>query len=135
MESNIINFYNILEACRYSYDDKAKEVEHLLYAFSSSVYVGNQKVPFSTDDKVDNPILLYAAIKKSKELLAHAYSKLHNIPSTVLRFITVYGPAGYLDMFYYSATQRLIKGETTHIFNYGNCKRDFIYINDIVEGV
>lgn len=127
--SNIIGFYNILEACR-NYP-----VEHLVYASSSSVYGGNKKVPFSTDDKVDTPVSLYAATKKSNELLAHAYSKLYNIPSTGLRFFTVYGPAGRPDMFYYSATQRLLKGETIKIFNYGNCKRDFTYIDDIVEGV
>lgn len=129
IESNIIGFYNILEACR------NHPVEHLVYASSSSVYGGNKKVPFSTDDKVDNPVSLYAATKKSNELLAHAYSKLYNIPSTGLRFFTVYGPAGRPDMFYFSATQRLLKGETISIFNYGNCKRDFTYIDDIVEGV
>ena len=129
IESNIIGFYNILEACRYN------EVEHLVYASSSSVYGGNKKVPFSTDDKVDNPVSLYAATKKSNELLAHSYSKLYNIPSTGLRFFTVYGPAGRPDMFYYSATQKLVSGEKIKIFNYGNCKRDFTYIDDIVEGV
>lgn len=129
IESNIIGFYNILEACRYN------EVEHLVYASSSSVYGGNKKVPFSTEDKVDNPVSLYAATKKSNELLAHSYSKLYNIPSTGLRFFTVYGPAGRPDMFYYSATQKLVAGETIKIFNYGNCKRDFTYIDDIVEGV
>lgn len=129
IESNLIGFYNILEACRHN------PVEHLVYASSSSVYGGNKKVPFSTDDKVDNPVSLYAATKKSNELLAHAYSKLYNIPSTGLRFFTVYGPAGRPDMFYYSATQKLLKGETIQIFNYGNCKRDFTYIDDIVEGV
>jgi len=129
IESNIIGFYNILEACR------NHPVEHLVYASSSSVYGGNKKVPFSTDDKVDNPVSLYAATKKSNELLAHAYSKLYNIPSTGLRFFTVYGPAGRPDMFYYGATQKLLKGETISIFNYGNCKRDFTYIDDIVEGV
>lgn len=129
IESNIIGFYNILEACRHN------PVEHLVYASSSSVYGGNKKVPFSTNDKVDNPVSLYAATKKSNELLAHAYSKLYNIPSTGLRFFTVYGPAGRPDMFYFSATQKLLKGETIHIFNYGNCKRDFTYIDDIVEGV
>ncbi|MSA01734.1 NAD-dependent epimerase/dehydratase family protein [Lactonifactor sp. BIOML-A3] len=129
IESNIIGFYNILEACRHN------PVEHLVYASSSSVYGGNKKVPFSTEDKVDNPVSLYAATKKSNELLAHSYSKLYNIPSTGLRFFTVYGPAGRPDMFYYSATQRLLKGETISIFNYGNCKRDFTYIDDIVEGV
>lgn len=127
--SNIIGFYNILEACRHT------PVKHLVYASSSSVYGGNKKVPFSTDDKVDNPVSLYAATKKSNELLAHSYSKLYNIPSTGLRFFTVYGPAGRPDMFYYSATQKLLKGETIQIFNYGNCKRDFTYIDDIVEGV
>ncbi len=135
IESNIIGFYNILEACRHSYDNGAKGVEHLVYASSSSVYGGNKKVPFSTDDKVDNPVSLYAATKKSNELLAHAYSKLYNIPSTGLRFFTVYGPAGRPDMFYFSATQRLVKGDTISIFNYGNCRRDFTYVDDIVEGV
>lgn len=129
IESNIIGFYNILEASRHN------PVEHLVYASSSSVYGGNKKVPFSTDDKVDNPVSLYAATKKSNELLAHAYSKLYNIPSTGLRFFTVYGPAGRPDMFYFSATQKLLMGETIQIFNYGNCKRDFTYIDDIVEGV
>ena len=129
IESNIIGFFNILEACRHN------PVEHLVYASSSSVYGGNKKVPFSTDDKVDNPVSLYAATKKSNELLAHAYSKLYNIPSTGLRFFTVYGPAGRPDMFYYSATQKLSAGKTIQIFNYGNCKRDFTYIDDIVEGV
>lgn len=135
IESNIIGFYNILEACRHSYDGGAKGVEHLVYASSSSVYGGNKKVPFSTDDKVDNPVSLYAATKKSNELLAHAYSKLYDIPSTGLRFFTVYGPAGRPDMFYYSATQKLVRGEIIQIFNYGDCKRDFTYIDDIVEGV
>ena len=135
IESNIIGFYNILEACRHSYDDGASGVEHLVYASSSSVYGGNKKVPFSTEDKVDNPVSLYAATKKSNELLAHAYAKLYDIPSTGLRFFTVYGPAGRPDMFYYSATQKLIRGETIRIFNYGNCRRDFTYIDDIVEGV
>ena len=135
IQSNLIGFYNLLEACRHSYDDGAKGVEHLVYASSSSVYGGNKKVPFSTDDKVDNPVSLYAATKKSNELLAHAYSKLYNIPSTGLRFFTVYGPAGRTDMFYFSATNRLVKGEGIKIFNYGNCKRDFTYIDDIVEGV
>ncbi len=135
INSNIIGFYNILEACRYSYDDGAKGVEHLVYASSSSVYGGNKKVPFSTDDKVDNPVSLYAATKKSNELLAHAYSKLYNIPSTGLRFFTVYGPAGRPDMAYFGFTNKLIKGETIQIFNYGNCKRDFTYVDDIVEGV
>lgn len=129
MESNIIGFYNILEACRHN------PVEHLVYASSSSVYGGNKKVPFSTDDKVDHPISLYAATKKSNELLAHAYSKLYNIPSTGLRFFTVYGPAGRPDMFYFSATKKLVENETIRIFNYGDMKRDFTYIDDIVEGV
>ncbi len=129
IESNIIGFYNLLEACRHN------PVEHLVYASSSSVYGGNKKVPFSTEDKVDNPVSLYAATKKSDELLAHAYSKLYNIPSTGLRFFTVYGPAGRPDMFYYSATQKLVAGKTIQIFNYGNCKRDFTYVDDIVEGV
>ena len=129
IESNLIGFYNILEACRHN------PVEHLVYASSSSVYGGNKKVPFSTDDKVDNPVSLYAATKKSNELLAHSYSKLYNIPSTGLRFFTVYGPAGRPDMFYYSATQKLVAGKTIQIFNYGNCKRDFTYIDDIVEGI
>ena len=135
IESNIIGFYNILEACRHSYDDGEPGVEHLVYASSSSVYGGNRKVPFSTDDKVDNPVSLYAATKKSNELLAHSYAKLYNIPSTGLRFFTVYGPAGRPDMFYYSATRKLVKGETISIYNYGNMKRDFTYIDDIVEGV
>ena len=135
IESNLIGFYNLLEACRHSYDDGKKGVEHLVYASSSSVYGGNKKVPFSTDDKVDHPVSLYAATKKSNELLAHSYSKLYNIPSTGLRFFTVYGPAGRPDMFYYSATQKLVAGETIKIFNYGNMKRDFTYIDDIVEGV
>lgn len=129
IQSNLIGFYNILEACRHF------PVEHLVYASSSSVYGGNKKVPFSTDDKVDNPVSLYAATKKSNELMAHAYSKLYNIPSTGLRFFTVYGPAGRPDMFYFSATQKLLRGETIQIFNYGNCKRDFTYIDDIIEGV
>lgn len=135
IESNIIGFYNILEACRHSYDGGARGVEHFVYASSSSVYGGNQKVPFSTEDKVDHPVSLYAATKKSNELLAHAYSKLYNIPSTGLRFFTVYGPAGRPDMFYYSAAQKLVRGETIQIFNYGDMKRDFTYIDDIVEGV
>lgn len=135
IESNIIGFYNVLEACRHSYDDGAKGVEHLVYASSSSVYGGNKKVPFSTDDKVDTPVSLYAATKKSNELLAHAYSKLYNIPSTGLRFFTVYGPAGRPDMFYYSATEKLCAGKTIQIFNHGNCRRDFTYIDDIVEGI
>ena len=129
INSNIIGFYNILEACRHH------PVEHLVYASSSSVYGGNKKVPFSTDDKVDNPVSLYAATKKSNELLAHAYSKLYNIPTTGLRFFTVYGPAGRPDMAYFGFTNKLIKGETIEIFNYGNCKRDFTYIDDIVEGI
>lgn len=135
IESNIIGFYNILEACRHSYDDGRTGVEHLVYASSSSVYGGNKKIPFSIEDKVDNPVSLYAATKKSNELLAHCYSKLYNIPSTGLRFFTVYGPAGRPDMFYYSATQKLAADKTIQIFNYGNCKRDFTYIDDIVEGV
>ena len=129
IESNIIGFYNILEACRHY------PVKHLVYASSSSVYGGNKKVPFSTDDKVDNPVSLYAATKKSNELLAHAYSKLYNIPSTGLRFFTVYGPAGRPDMFYFSATKRLTAGQSIKIFNYGDMKRDFTYIDDIVEGI
>lgn len=135
IESNIIGFYNILEACRHSYDDGATPVEHLVYASSSSVYGSNKKVPYSTDDKVDNPVSLYAATKKSDELMAHAYSKLYNIPSTGLRFFTVYGPAGRPDMAYFGFTDKLLRGETIRIFNYGNCKRDFTYINDIVEGI
>lgn len=135
IESNIIGFYNILEACRHSYDDNKKGVQHLVYASSSSVYGNNEKVPYSTDDKVDNPISLYAATKKSNELFAHAYSKLYNIPSTGLRFFTVYGPAGRPDMAYFGFTNKLIKGEKIQIFNYGNCKRDFTYVDDIVEGV
>lgn len=135
IESNLIGFYNILEACRYSYDNGAKGVEHLVYASSSSVYGSNKKVPYSTEDKVDNPVSLYAATKKSNELLAHAYSKLYNIPSTGLRFFTVYGPAGRPDMAYFGFTNKLLKGETIQIFNYGNCKRDFTYVDDIVEGV
>lgn len=129
IESNILGFYNILEACRHH------EVEHLVYASSSSVYGSNKKVPYSTDDKVDNPVSLYAATKKSNELMAHAYSKLYNIPSTGLRFFTVYGPCGRPDMAYFGFTNKLIKGENIQIFNYGNCKRDFTYIDDIVEGV
>ena len=135
IESNIIGFYNILEACRHSYDNEKTGVEHLVYASSSSVYGGNKKVPFSTDDKVDNPVSLYAATKKSDELICHSYSKLYNIPATGLRFFTVYGPAGRPDMFYYSATEKLVKGEKIKIFNYGNCKRDFTYIDDIIEGI
>lgn len=135
IESNLIGFYNILEACRHSYDNGAKGVEHLVYASSSSVYGSNRKVPYNTEDKVDNPVSLYAATKKSNELLAHAYSKLYNIPSTGLRFFTVYGPAGRPDMAYFGFTNKLLKGETIQIFNYGNCKRDFTYVDDIVEGV
>lgn len=135
VESNLIGFYNILEACRHSYDNGQTEVEHLVYASSSSVYGSNKKVPYSTDDKVDNPVSLYAATKKSNELLAHAYSKLYNIPSTGLRFFTVYGPAGRPDMAYFGFTDKLVKGEKIRIFNYGNCKRDFTYIDDIIEGV
>ncbi len=135
IESNLIGFYNILEACRHSYDNGAKGVKHLVYASSSSVYGSNKKVPYSTDDKVDNPVSLYAATKKSNELMAHAYSKLYNIPSTGLRFFTVYGPAGRPDMAYFGFTNKLIKGDTIEIFNYGNCKRDFTFVDDIVEGV
>lgn len=134
IESNLIGFYNILEACRHSYDSY-DGVEHLVYASSSSVYGSNKKVPYSTDDKVDNPVSLYAATKKSNELMAHAYSKLYNIPSTGLRFFTVYGPAGRPDMAYFGFTNKLRAGETIQIFNYGNCKRDFTYVDDIVEGV
>lgn len=135
VESNLIGFYNILEACRHSYDNGREGVRHLVYASSSSVYGSNKKVPYSTDDKVDNPVSLYAATKKSNELMAHAYSKLYNIPSTGLRFFTVYGPAGRPDMAYFGFTDKLLKGETIRIFNYGDCKRDFTYIDDIVEGV
>ena len=135
IESNLIGFYNILEACRHSYDGGKKGVGHLVYASSSSVYGSNKKVPYSTEDKVDNPVSLYAATKKSDELLAHAYSKLYGIPSTGLRFFTVYGPAGRPDMAYFGFTNKLLKGETIEIFNYGNCKRDFTYVGDIVEGV
>lgn len=135
IESNLIGFYNILEACRHSYDEGVKGVEHLVYASSSSVYGSNKKVPYSTDDKVDNPVSLYAATKKSNELMAHAYSKLYNIPSTGLRFFTVYGPAGRPDMAYFDFTNKLREGKTIEIFNYGNCKRDFTYVDDIVEGV
>jgi nucleoside-diphosphate-sugar epimerase len=135
IQSNLIGFYNILEACRHSYDGGAKGVEHLVYASSSSVYGGNKKVPFSVEDQVDNPVSLYAATKKSNELLAHAYAKLYNIPSTGLRFFTVYGPAGRPDMAYFGFTNKLLKGDTIQIFNYGNCKRDFTYVGDIVEGV
>ncbi len=135
IESNILGFYNILEACRHSYDDGKQGVQHLVYASSSSVYGSNKKVPYSTEDKVDNPVSLYAATKKSNELMAHAYSKLYNIPSTGLRFFTVYGPAGRPDMAYFGFTNKLVKGEQIQIFNYGNCKRDFTYVDDIVEGV
>lgn len=135
IESNLIGFYNILEACRHSYDNGNKGVQHLIYASSSSVYGTNKKVPYSTDDKVDNPVSLYAATKKSNELMAYAYSKLYNIPSTGLRFFTVYGPAGRPDMAYFGFTNKLIKGEKIQIFNYGNCKRDFTYVDDIVKGV
>lgn len=135
IESNILGFYNILEACRHSYDGGSVGVEHLVYASSSAVYGTNKKVPYSTDDKVDNPVSLYAATKKSNELFAHAYSKLYNIPSTGLRFFTVYGPAGRPDMAYFGFTDRLCAGKKIQIFNYGNCKRDFTYIDDIVEGV
>lgn len=135
IESNLIGFYNLLEACRHSYDGGAKGVEHLVYASSSSVYGGNTKVPFSTDDKVDHPVSLYAATKKSDELLAHCYAKLYNIPSTGLRFFTVYGPAGRPDMAYFGFTDKLRAGKTIQIFNYGHCERDFTYIDDIVEGV
>lgn len=135
IESNLIGFYNILEACRHSYDEGHTSVEHLVYASSSSVYGSNKKVPYSTDDKVDNPVSLYAATKKSDELMAHAYAKLYNIPSTGLRFFTVYGPAGRPDMAYFGFTDKLRAGKTIQIFNYGNCKRDFTYIDDIVTGV
>ncbi len=135
IESNLIGFYNILEACRHSYDSGETGVEHLVYASSSSVYGSNKKIPYSTEDKVDNPVSLYAATKKSNELMAHAYAKLYNIPSTGLRFFTVYGPAGRPDMAYFSFTNKLLAGETIQIFNYGNCKRDFTYVDDIVEGV
>lgn len=135
VESNLIGFYNILEACRHSYDNGADGVEHLVYASSSSVYGSNKKIPYATEDKVDNPVSLYAATKKSNELLAHAYSKLYGIPSTGLRFFTVYGPAGRPDMAYFGFTNKLVHNETIKIFNYGNCKRDFTYIDDIVTGV
>ena len=142
IESNIIGFYNILEACRHSYDvipgstgNLYKGVQHLVYASSSSVYGGNKKIPFSVDDRVDNPVSLYAATKKSNELMAHCYSKLYDIPSTGLRFFTVYGPAGRPDMAYFGFTNKLLKGETIQIFNYGNCRRDFTYVDDIVEGI
>lgn len=135
IQSNLIGFYNILEACRHSYDNGETGVEHLVYASSSSVYGTNKKVPYSTDDKVDNPVSLYAATKKSNELMAHCYCKLYNIPATGLRFFTVYGPAGRPDMAYFGFTDKLLKGQTIQIFNYGNCKRDFTYVDDIVEGV
>lgn len=135
IESNLIGFYNILEACRHSYDNNNVGVEHLIYASSSSVYGGNKKVPFSVTDQVDNPVSLYAATKKSNELLAHAYSQLYNVPSTGLRFFTVYGPAGRPDMAYFSFTNKLRNGEKIQIFNYGNCKRDFTYVDDVVMGV
>lgn len=135
IHSNIIGFYNILEACRHSYDNGAPGVAHLVYASSSSVYGTNKKIPYSTDDKVDNPVSLYAATKKSNELFAHSYSKLYNIPSTGLRFFTVYGPAGRPDMAYFGFTDKLIRGQTIEIFNYGNCRRDFTFVDDIVEGV
>lgn len=135
IEANLIGFYNILEACRHSYEQYEGGVQHLVYASSSSVYGSNKKVPYSTDDKVDNPVSLYAATKKSNELMAHAYSKLYDIPSTGLRFFTVYGPAGRPDMAYFGFTNKLVKGDKIQIFNYGNCKRDFTYVDDIVEGV
>lgn len=135
IEANLIGFYNILEACRHSYDNGKTGVEHLVYASSSSVYGFNKKVPYAVEDKVDNPVSLYAATKKSNELLAHAYSKLYNIPSTGLRFFTVYGPAGRPDMAYFAFTNKLLKGEKIKIFNFGNCKRDFTYVDDIVEGI
>lgn len=135
IEANLIGFYNILEACRHSYDNGKSGVEHLVYASSSSVYGSNKKVPYSLEDKVDNPVSLYAATKKSNELLAHAYAKLYNIPCTGLRFFTVYGPAGRPDMAYFGFTNKLVKGEKIKIYNFGNCKRDFTYVDDIVEGV
>ncbi|MBR1439255.1 MAG: NAD-dependent epimerase/dehydratase family protein, partial [Synergistaceae bacterium] len=138
VQSNLVGFYNILEACRHSYDFISADyagVQHLVYASSSSVYGGNKKIPFSTDDPVDHPVSLYAATKKSNELLAHAYAKLYNIPSTGLRFFTVYGPAGRPDMFYFSATNKLVAGQRIQLFNYGDMKRDFTYIDDIVEGI
>lgn len=135
VESNLVGFFNILEACRHSYDDGKTGVEHLVYASSSSVYGSNKKVPYSTEDKVDNPVSLYAVTKKSNELMAHAYSKLYNIPSTGLRFFTVYGPAGRPDMAYFGFTNKLKNNEVIKIFNFGNCKRDFTYVDDIVEGV
>lgn len=135
INSNLIGFYNILEACRHSYDDNKTGVQHLVYASSSSVYGSNKKVPYSTDDKVDTPVSLYAATKKSNELLAHAYSKLYNIPSTGLRFFTVYGPAGRPDMAYFGFTNKFIRNQKIQLFNYGNCKRDFTYVDDVVEGI
>lgn len=135
LEANILGFYNILEACRHSYDKGKRGIEHLIYASSSSVYGSNEKIPYSTDDKVDHPVSLYAATKKSNELFAHAYSKLYGIPSTGLRFFTVYGPAGRPDMAYFGFTDKLVKNEKIKIFNYGNCKRDFTYIDDIVKGI
>ena len=135
VETNLIGFYNILEACRHSYDGGASGVRHLVYASSSSVYGANGKVPYSTDDRVDNPVSLYAATKKSNELMAHAYGKLYDIPSTGLRFFTVYGPAGRPDMAYFGFTDMLLRGDTIRIFNHGDCRRDFTYIDDIVEGV
>ncbi len=135
IESNIIGFYNILEACRHSYDNGERGVEHLVYASSSSVYGANTKIPYAIEDKVDNPVSLYAATKKSNELMAHCYSKLYGIPTTGLRFFTVYGPAGRPDMAYFGFTDKLVHGEDIQIFNYGNCKRDFTYVDDIVEGV
>ena len=135
IEANLIGFYNILEACRHSYEQYEGGVQHLVYASSSSVYGSNKKVPYSTDDKVDNPVSLYAATKKSNELMAHAYSKLYNIPSTGLRFFTVYGPCGRPDMAYFGFTNKLLRGEKIQIFNYGNCQRDFTYVDDIVTGV
>ena len=135
IDSNIIGFYNILEACRHSYDNGDSGVKHLVYASSSSVYGSNSKIPYSIDDKVDNPVSLYAATKKSNELMAHAYAKLYNIPCTGLRFFTVYGPAGRPDMAYFGFTNKLVSGKDIEIFNYGNCKRDFTYVDDIVEGV
>lgn len=135
IESNILGFYNVLEACRYSYNEKRRRVQHLIYASSSSVYGSNQKIPYAIDDRVDNPVSLYAATKKSNELFAHAYSKLYNIPSTGLRFFTVYGPAGRPDMAYFKFTEKFVKNEMIKIYNYGNCKRDFTYIDDIVTGI
>ncbi|MDE6435644.1 MAG: GDP-mannose 4,6-dehydratase [Lachnospiraceae bacterium] len=135
IESNLIGFYNILELCRHSYDNGESGIKHLVYASSSSVYGSNKKIPYSTEDRVDNPVSLYAATKKSNELMAHAYSKLYNIPSTGLRFFTVYGPAGRPDMAYFGFTNKLVNGDKIKIFNYGNCKRDFTYIDDIVEGI